>query len=56
LGLLASLYGFSGYEGGATMAEETRNASESAPKAIIYSVLISAIVGFIFIIAVLFGA
>lgn len=56
LGLLASLYGFSGYEGGATMAEETRNANESAPKGIVYSVIISAIVGFIFILAILYGA
>jgi amino acid transporter len=56
LGLLMSLYGFSGYEGGATMAEETSNPSHSAPRGIIYSCLASGITGLLFIIAILYGA
>ena len=55
IGLLMSMYGFSGYEGGASMAEETTNANESAPKGIIYSCLLSGITGLIFILSVLYG-
>ena len=55
LGLLASMYAFSGYEGGATMAEETTDASISAPRGIIFSIIASAITGFILILAILYG-
>ena len=55
IGLLSSLYAFSGYEAGATMAEETTNAHENAPKSIVYSVVLSSITGIAFIAAVLFG-
>ncbi|CDW80760.1 amino acid transporter [Stylonychia lemnae] len=55
LGLLMAMFGFSGYEGGATLAEETTDASVSAPKGIIYSCLLSAITGLIFIMAILYG-
>lgn len=50
-----SMYAFSGYEGGAHLAEETTDASQSAPKGIIYSCLLSAFTGLIFILAVLYG-
>lgn len=55
LGLLSSLYGFSGYEGGATMAEETTNANETAPRSILYAVALSSITGMAFIASVLYG-
>eukprot|EP00347_Sterkiella_histriomuscorum_P009672 403340314 len=55
LGLLMSMYGFSGYEGGAHLAEETTNANVSAPQGIIYSCLLSVFTGVIFILAVLYG-
>ena len=55
LGLLMAMYGFSGYEGGAHLAEETNDANVSAPKGIIYSCLLSALTGIVFILAVLYG-
>ena len=55
LGLLTALYGFSGYEGGAHLAEETNDANIAAPKGIIYSCLLSFITGLLFNLAILYG-
>jgi len=55
IGLLLSSYGFSGYEAGAHMAEETKNASSSAPKGILYTCIATAITGFAYIIGLLFA-
>jgi amino acid transporter len=55
MGLLMSLYSFSGYEGGAHMAEETTNASASAPKGIVYTCICAALVGFAYILGLLYA-
>lgn len=55
IGLLMSLFSFSGYEAGAHMAEETVNASSSAPKGILFTCLCTTITGFIYIIGILYA-
>ena len=55
IGLLMCLFSFSGYEGGAHMAEETKNASESAPKGIILTCVVTGITGFVYICGLLFA-
>jgi choline transport protein len=55
IGILTALYGFSGYDSGATLAEETKDASRSAPIAIIYSIVLSAVTGLIFILSLLYA-
>ncbi|CDW85173.1 bidirectional amino acid transporter 1 [Stylonychia lemnae] len=55
IGLLMPMYAYSGYEGGATLAEETLNASVNAPKGIINSCIISTVTGLIFIMSILYG-
>ncbi|KAI4131783.1 MAG: hypothetical protein LQ347_002837 [Umbilicaria vellea] len=54
LGLLQSAFGMCCYDAPAHMTEEMKNASREAPKAIIMSVYIGAITGFIFLISVCF--
>ncbi|CAF9928795.1 MAG: hypothetical protein ALECFALPRED_004143 [Alectoria fallacina] len=54
LGLLQSSFGMCCYEAPAHMCEEMLNASREAPKAIIMSVYIGAVTGFIFLISVCF--
>ncbi|KAL2047308.1 hypothetical protein N7G274_001329 [Stereocaulon virgatum] len=54
LGLLQSSFGMCCYDAPAHMTEEMKNASREAPKAIIMSVYIGAITGFIFLISVCF--
>lgn len=49
------LFAFSGYEGGAHMAEETVNATISAPKGIIYTCIASALTGFFYIVGLLYA-
>eukprot|EP00347_Sterkiella_histriomuscorum_P012884 403366849 len=49
IGLLMCLFSFSGYEGGAHMAEETKNASQSAPRGIVYTCIASAFTGLLYI-------
>jgi amino acid transporter len=56
IGVLMSMYGISGYEGGATMAEETTHASKSAPRGIMKAIFISIVIGFIFIVGLLYAA
>jgi amino acid transporter len=55
MGLLFSSYSFTGYEAGAHMAEETTGASKSAPKGIIYTCIITAIIGFMYILGLLYA-
>ena len=55
LGLLTSLYAFAGYEGAATLAEETTEPHINAPKGVVLTALISFFVGLITILAILYG-
>jgi amino acid transporter len=55
LGLLTSLYAFAGYEGAATLAEETTNPHVNAPKGVILTAVISFFVGAIALLAILYG-
>jgi choline transport protein len=56
IGLLTSSYAFIGYEGAATLAEETQNPHYAAPRGVIYTCLVSAAVGLLALLAILFGA
>jgi amino acid permease (GABA permease) len=47
MGLLMAQYTYTGYDASAHVAEETRNASRSAPRGLVLSVLISVIGGFV---------
>lgn len=55
IGLLGSLFAFSGYEAGAHMAEETTNASKSAPWGIVLTCVMVAVVGFMYILGLLYS-
>ena len=54
LGLLQSSFGMCCYDAPAHMTEEMKNASKEAPKAIVMSVYIGAVTGFIFLVSVCF--
>jgi amino acid transporter len=51
LGLLLPIYTITGYDGSAHTAEETMNASSAVPKAMVRSVIYSALFGFLFLAA-----
>lgn len=55
IGLLMCLFSFAGYEGGAHMAEETKNASSSAPKGIILTCVVTGITGLVYIAGLLYA-
>ncbi|CAF4007446.1 unnamed protein product [Rotaria sp. Silwood2] len=66
IGILSTLFSFSGYEAGAHLAEETRGASRAgkkmidsscfqAPKGIVSTCICSAITGFAYLLALLFA-
>jgi amino acid transporter len=55
IGLLTISFSFSGYESGASLAEETKSASSSAPKGIVMACIMAAIVGFIYVIGLLYA-
>ena len=55
IGLLNACYGFSGYEAGGHMAEETKNASITAPRGILFTCVASALTGFTFILGLLYS-
>jgi amino acid transporter len=55
IGLLNAQYTLTGFDASAHMSEETHDAQRSAPKGIIYSVLISIIAGFILLVAMNVG-
>lgn len=54
IGMLMTSFSFTGYEGVAHMAEETKNAGRVVPLAMFGSVVLSAITGFLFLVAMLF--
>jgi amino acid transporter len=55
IGLLNAQYTLTGYDASAHMSEETHDAAKSAPRGIIYSVVISVIFGFILLVAMNIG-
>jgi amino acid transporter len=55
IGLLNAQYTLTGYDASAHMSEETHNAEKSAPRGIIWSVIISIIAGFILLVAMNVG-
>ncbi|MEA2480323.1 MAG: hypothetical protein QOJ07_2245, partial [Thermoleophilaceae bacterium] len=55
LGFLQAQYTYTGYDASAHMSEETRNASRAAARGVIMSVVVSAIAGYILIMALTFG-
>jgi amino acid transporter len=52
LGLLMAQYTFTGYDASAHLSEETHDAARSAPRGIVYSVVVSLIAGFLLLFAV----
>ncbi|CAF1516919.1 unnamed protein product [Didymodactylos carnosus] len=55
IGILSTLFSFSGYEAGAHLAEETRGAGKAAPKGIVGTCVISACIGFAYLLGLLFA-
>ncbi len=55
IGLLNAQYTLTGFDASAHMSEETHNAEKSAPRGIIWSVIISIIAGFILLVAMNIG-
>lgn len=55
IGLLNAQYTLTGYDASAHMAEETHSAAASAPRGIVWSVIISVIAGFILLVAMNVG-
>lgn len=56
IGILSSLYSFTGYEAAAHMAEETQDASMAVPKGIVYTCIATAITGGLYILSLLFAS
>ncbi|CAF0731763.1 unnamed protein product [Adineta steineri] len=54
IGILSTLFIFSGYEAGAHLAEETRGATKAAPRSIVGTCVCSAIFGVVYLLALLF--
>ncbi len=55
IGLLNAQYTLTGFDASAHMSEETHDAQRSAPKGIVYSVIISVIAGFVLLVAMNIG-
>ncbi|WIA33412.1 hypothetical protein OEZ86_006546 [Tetradesmus obliquus] len=55
LGLLMSMFTLTGYDASGKMAEESRNAAKVAPFGIFMTVVISGVVGFIYLLAITFS-
>jgi amino acid permease (GABA permease) len=55
IGLLIAQYTFTGYDASAHMTEETHNASTAAPRAIVLSIVVSLVAGFILLLGVTFA-
>src|SRR4051812_4597074 len=55
LGFLQAQYTYTGYDASAHMSEETREASRSAAKGVVNSVLVSAVAGYVLIMALTFA-
>jgi len=55
LGLLTTLFAFSGYDAGGHIAEETQNPHKQAPRGILMTVVIASIIGFCYVLGLLFA-
>jgi amino acid transporter len=55
LGFLQAQYTYTGYDASAHMSEETREASRAAAKGVVNSVLVSAVAGYVLILALTFS-
>jgi amino acid transporter len=55
IGLLNAQYTLTGYDASAHMSEETHDAARSAPRGIVFSVVVSVIMGFILLVAMNYG-
>lgn len=55
IGLLNAQYTLTGYDASAHMSEETHNASTSAPRGIVFSVVVSVVMGFLLLVAMNYG-
>jgi amino acid transporter len=55
IGLLNAQYTLTGYDASAHMSEETHNASTSAPRGIVFSVIVSVVMGFLLLVAMNYG-
>lgn len=55
IGLLSSLFAFSGYEAGAHMAEETTNASQASPLSVVRTCVMVAVCGFSYILGMMYA-
>lgn len=55
IGILSSAYAFAGYEGAATLAEETLSPSYVAPRGVFYTCLVSFLVGLLALLGILYG-
>jgi amino acid permease (GABA permease) len=55
IGLLNAQYTLTGYDASAHMSEETHEAATSAPRGIVFSVVVSVIFGFILLVAMNYG-
>ena len=55
IGLLNAQYTLTGYDASAHMSEETHDAATSAPRGIVFSVVVSVIMGFILLVAMNYG-
>jgi amino acid transporter len=55
IGLLNAQYTLTGYDASAHMSEETHEAATSAPRGIVFSVVVSVIAGFILLVAMNYG-
>ncbi|CAF3487519.1 unnamed protein product [Rotaria socialis] len=55
ISILSTLFSFCGYEAGAHLAEETRDAGRAAPRGIFGTCICSAIVGLLYLLALLFS-
>ena len=54
IGLLMMNFSLSGYESGATMAEEIKESEVTAPKSLIDTCIVSIVIGFVYIVGLLF--
>ncbi|CAF4125304.1 unnamed protein product, partial [Rotaria magnacalcarata] len=55
IGVVPALFSFSGYDAGAHLAEETRDAGRATPKGIVGTCICSAVVGATYLLALLFS-
>lgn len=56
MGMIGALFSFAGYEAGAHLAEETRGARTAAPRGLVMTCVGGSIIGFLYIMALLYNA